>query len=116
MSEEFIGGKNPVIEALKSGRDINKVWVAEGSHKGQMKQVIHLAKEAGVLVNFVPRNKVDQLLEGQNQGVVASVAAYQYAEIDDMLELAKSRNEDPFILLLDELEEFQAEKHLPDHH
>ena len=105
MSEEFIGGKNPVIEALKSGRDINKVWVAEGSHKGQMKQVIHLAKEAGVLVNFVPRNKVDQLLEGQNQGVVASVAAYQYAEIDDMLELAKSRNEEPFILLLDELED-----------
>lgn len=105
MSEEFIGGKNPVIEALKAGREINKVWIAEGSQKGQMQQVIHLAKEAGVLVQFVPKKKVDQLLEGQHQGVVASVAAYQYAEVDDMLELAKSRDEAPFILILDELED-----------
>ena len=105
MSEEFIGGKNPVMEALKAGREINKVWIAEGSQKGQMQQVIHLAKEAGVLVQFVPKKKVDQLLEGQHQGVVASVAAYQYAEVDDMLALAKSRQEDPFILILDELED-----------
>ncbi|KIL52251.1 23S rRNA (guanosine(2251)-2'-O)-methyltransferase RlmB [Jeotgalibacillus campisalis] len=105
MSEEFIGGKNPVIEALKAGREINKVWIAEGSQKGQMQQVIHLAKEAGILVQFVPKKKVDQLLEGQHQGVVASVAAYQYAEVDDMIALAKSRNEDPFILILDELED-----------
>ncbi|PPA68586.1 23S rRNA (guanosine(2251)-2'-O)-methyltransferase RlmB [Jeotgalibacillus proteolyticus] len=105
MSQEFIGGKNPVIEALKAGREINKVWIAEGSQKGQMQQVIHLAKEAGILVQFVPKKKIDQMLEGQHQGVVASVAAYQYAEVDDMIALAKSRNEDPFILILDELED-----------
>ncbi|KIL52322.1 23S rRNA (guanosine(2251)-2'-O)-methyltransferase RlmB [Jeotgalibacillus soli] len=105
MTQEFIGGKNPVIEALKSGRDINKVWIAEGSQKGQMQQVIHLAKEAGVLVQFVPKQKIDQMLDGQHQGVVASVAAYQYAEIDDMLASAKNKGEQPFILLLDELED-----------
>lgn len=105
MSEEFIGGKNPVMEALKAGREINKLWIAEGSQKGQMQQVIHLAKEAGVLVQFVPKKKIDQLLEGQHQGVVASVAAYKYSEVDDMLALAKSREEDPFILILDELED-----------
>ncbi len=105
MSEEFIGGKNPVLEALRAGREINKIWIGEGSQKGQMQQVIQLAKEANVLVQFVPKKKIDQLMDGQHQGVVASIAAYEYAEMDDMFALAEKKGEDPFILILDELED-----------
>ncbi|MBM7580749.1 23S rRNA (guanosine(2251)-2'-O)-methyltransferase RlmB [Jeotgalibacillus terrae] len=105
MSEEFIGGKNPVLEALRAGREINKIWIGEGSQKGQMQQVIQLAKEANVLVQFVPKKKIDQLLDGQHQGVVASIAAYEYAELDDVFALAEKKGEDPFIMILDELED-----------
>ncbi|AJD89432.1 23S rRNA (guanosine(2251)-2'-O)-methyltransferase RlmB [Jeotgalibacillus haloalkalitolerans] len=105
MSEEFIGGKNPVLEALRAGREINKIWIGEGSQKGQMQQVIQLAKEANVLVQFVPKKKIDQLMDGQHQGVVASIAAYEYAEMDDVFALAEKKGEDPFILILDELED-----------
>lgn len=105
MSSEFIIGKNPVMEALKSERDINKIWIAEGSQKGQMTQIIGQAKEKGILVQFVPKKKIDQMVEGIHQGVVASVAAYKYAELDDLFNSAKARGEDPFFLLLDELED-----------
>jgi 23S rRNA (guanosine2251-2'-O)-methyltransferase len=105
MSEEYIAGKNPVIEALKSGRDINKILIAEGSQRGQMQQVTKLSKEANVIVQFVPKKKLDQLYEGNHQGVVAQVAAYEYAELDDLFAAAEKRNEAPFFLLLDEIED-----------
>ncbi|MFO1442036.1 23S rRNA (guanosine(2251)-2'-O)-methyltransferase RlmB [Bacillus sp. Bva_UNVM-123] len=105
MSQDFIMGKNPVIEALKSGRDINKLLIAEGSQGGQMQQVIGLAKSANVFVQFVPKKKLDQLVEGNHQGVIAQVAAYQYAEIDDLFQAATQKNEAPFFLLLDEIED-----------
>lgn len=105
MNQDFIIGKNPVIEALKSERDINKIFIAEGSQGGQMQQVIGLAKSAGVLVQFVPKKKIDQMAEGNHQGVIAQVAAYQYAEIDDLFAAAEKKNEAPFFLLLDEIED-----------
>ncbi|PAE22997.1 MULTISPECIES: 23S rRNA (guanosine(2251)-2'-O)-methyltransferase RlmB [Bacillaceae] len=105
MSQDFIIGKNPVIEALKSERDINKIFIAEGSQGGQMQQVIGLAKSAGVLVQFVPKKKIDGMAEGNHQGVIAQVAAYQYAEIDDLFAAAEKKNEAPFFLLLDEIED-----------
>ncbi|MBS4193381.1 23S rRNA (guanosine(2251)-2'-O)-methyltransferase RlmB [Bacillus sp. FJAT-49705] len=105
MSQDFIMGKNPVIEALKSGRDINKIFIAEGSQSGQMQQVIGLAKASNVFVQFVPKKKLDQMAEGNHQGVVAQVAAYQYAEIDDLFHAAEKKNEAPFFLLLDEIED-----------
>ncbi|WP_026583292.1 23S rRNA (guanosine(2251)-2'-O)-methyltransferase RlmB [Bacillus sp. J33] len=105
MNQDFIIGKNPVIEALKSERDINKIFIAEGSQGGQMQQVIGLAKSAGVLVQFVPKKKIDQMAEGNHQGVIAQVAAYQYAEIDDLFASAEKKNEAPFFLLLDEIED-----------
>ncbi|WP_066301603.1 23S rRNA (guanosine(2251)-2'-O)-methyltransferase RlmB [Bacillus sp. FJAT-29937] len=105
MSQDFIMGKNPVMEALKSGRDINKIFIAEGSQGGQMQQVIGLAKASNVFVQFVPKKKLDQMAEGNHQGVVAQVAAYQYAEIDDLFQAAEERNEAPFFLLLDEIED-----------
>ncbi|WP_453992469.1 23S rRNA (guanosine(2251)-2'-O)-methyltransferase RlmB [Bacillus nitroreducens] len=105
MTSDFIIGKNPVIEALKSERDINKIWIAEGSNRGQMNQITSLAKEGNVLVQFVPKKKIDQMVEGNHQGVVAQVAAYEYAQVDDIFEAAIKRNEAPFIILLDELED-----------
>ncbi|MBX9971442.1 23S rRNA (guanosine(2251)-2'-O)-methyltransferase RlmB [Cytobacillus firmus] len=105
MSQDFIIGKNPVIEALKSERDINKIFIAEGSQSGQMQQVIGLAKSAGVLVQFVPKKKIDGMAEGNHQGVIAQVAAYQYAEIDDLFAAAEKKNEAAFFLLLDEIED-----------
>jgi 23S rRNA (guanosine2251-2'-O)-methyltransferase len=104
-NQDYIIGKNPVIEALKSERDINKILIAEGSQSGQMQQVIGMAKEANVIVQFVPKKKIDQLADGNHQGVIAQVAAYEYAEIDDLFALAKKKNEAPFFLLLDEIED-----------
>ncbi|ASV67672.1 23S rRNA (guanosine(2251)-2'-O)-methyltransferase RlmB [Cytobacillus sp. FSL W7-1323] len=105
MSHDFIIGKNAVIEALKSERDMNKIMVAEGSQKGQMQQVVGMAKEAGVLVQFVPKKKLDQMELGNHQGVVAQVAAYQYAELDDLFKKAENSGQAPFFLLLDEIED-----------
>ena len=105
MSHDYIMGKSPVLEALKSERDINKILIAEGSQRGQMQQITNLAKELNVLVQFVPKKKLDDMVEGNHQGVVAQVAAYQYAELDDLFALAEKRNEAPFFLLLDEIED-----------
>lgn len=105
MSEDLIMGRNTVLEALRSDRDIHKIWIAEGATKGQIQQVIAVAKENKVMIQTAPKKKLDQMVEGNHQGVIAQVAAYQYAEIDDIFKLAESRQEDPFILLLDELED-----------
>ncbi|CAH2464558.1 MULTISPECIES: 23S rRNA (guanosine(2251)-2'-O)-methyltransferase RlmB [Bacillus] len=105
MSSEYIIGRNPVIEALRAGRDINKILVAEGAAKGQVQIVLALAKENKVILQHAPKKKLDQLVEGNHQGVIAQVAAYQYAELEDLFKLAEKRNEDPFFLILDEIED-----------
>lgn len=102
---EMIGGKNPVLEALRAGREINKIWIAEGVKKTGVNELLDLARERGVLVQFVPKSKVDNLTDANHQGIVASVAAYDYAEIDDLFAAATAKNEDPFFLILDELED-----------
>lgn len=106
VSSEFIVGKNPILEAIRSGHPINKIWIGEGSQKGQIDQVIDLAKENGIQFQFVPKKKLESLVDTQNhQGVVASVAAYEYAELEDLFTNAKEKGEEPFFLLLDELED-----------
>jgi 23S rRNA (guanosine2251-2'-O)-methyltransferase len=105
MTQEIIIGRNPVLEALKSERDINKIMIAEGSQKGSMQQIIAIANERKVFLQFVPKKKIDQMVEGNHQGVIAQVAAYQYAELDDLFAVAAKRNEAPFFLILDELED-----------
>ncbi len=105
-TNEILSGKNPVLEALRSGREMNKVWIAEGVKKAGIAELLQLAREAGIIVQFVPKNKVEQLTDGANhQGIAASVAAYRYADIDELFESASLRNEDPFFLILDELED-----------
>lgn len=105
MSNDLIMGRNTVLEALRSERDIHKIWVAEGATKGQIQQVVAVAKENKVMIQVVPKKKLDQMVEGNHQGVIAQVAAYQYAELDDIFRKAANKQEDPFILLLDELED-----------
>lgn len=105
MSQQWIAGKNPVLEALRSERDIHKILIAEGSQKGQMQAVIKLAKDRRIQVQFVPRQKIDQFTNENHQGVIAEVAAYQYASVDNLFEKAASSGEDPFFLVLDELED-----------
>jgi 23S rRNA (guanosine2251-2'-O)-methyltransferase len=104
-NKDYIIGKNPVMEALRSERDINKILIAESSQRGQMQQLIQLAKEANVIVQFVPKKKIDQISDENHQGVLAYVAAYQYAEMDDLFAAAEKKNEPPFFLLLDEIED-----------
>lgn len=102
---ELLGGKNPVVEALRSGRELNKIWIAEGINKKSVGEILSLAQKAKVIVQYVPKKKLDNLLESNHQGVVASVAAYRYAELDEVFELAAKRQEDPLLLILDELED-----------
>lgn len=106
MNDEWIVGKNPVIEALRSGRPINKIWIAEGVGKQQLGPLLSLAKERGVVIASANRKKLEQLSGSQHhQGVIASVAAYQYADVSDLLAKASEKGEAPFLLILDELED-----------
>lgn len=105
MDQEIIIGKNPVIEALKSGRSVNKVLVSEQLNPHSQGKLQQLVKQADTIVQKVPKNKLDALADGNHQGVVAYVASYQYATIDDLFSRAEARNEAPFFILLDELED-----------
>ncbi|WP_281883984.1 23S rRNA (guanosine(2251)-2'-O)-methyltransferase RlmB [Paenibacillus sp. YYML68] len=106
MEEEYIGGKHSVLEALRSGRTIHKIWIAEQAQKQLTQPIIAEAKQHGVIVQVADKRKLDQLAAGvQHQGVVAQVAAYAYAEVDDLLERAAARNAQPFLLILDEIED-----------
>jgi 23S rRNA (guanosine2251-2'-O)-methyltransferase len=105
MGEDYIIGRNPVLEALKSGRDINKIFILDGLQKGAMAQIAHMANENKVLIQLVPKKKLDQMSDGNHQGVIAHVAAYQYSELDDLFRIAEQRNEAPFFLILDEIED-----------
>ena len=101
---EYIPGRNGVAEALRSGRSISKLYVAEGRTEGSLKEILAKAKEQGIPVRRVNRKKLDELYSGNHQGVIAEAAAYDYADIDDMLALAAERGEDPFLLMLSEIE------------
>ena len=112
MTEEFtteefiIEGRNAVLEAFRAGKTIDKLYVQEGIKDGPVQSIIREAKKQDTIVNFVSRERLNQMSqEGRHQGVIAHAAAYEYAQVEDMLELAKSRGEDPFIFLLDNIED-----------
>ncbi|MGY0569386.1 23S rRNA (guanosine(2251)-2'-O)-methyltransferase RlmB [Bacillus safensis] len=105
QQHDYVIGKNAVIETLKSDRELYKLWMAENTVKGQAQQVIELAKKQNITIQYVPRKKLDQMVTGQHQGIVAQVAAYEYAELDDLYQIAEKRNEQPFFLILDEIED-----------
>ena len=102
-NEDIVIGRNSVTETLKAGRSVNKIFVANGSNN---QKIIELAKNAGIVIEFVERSKLDKICGGKNhQGVIAQVAAIQYSTIEEILEVAASKNQPPFIILLDELED-----------
>ncbi len=102
---DLIYGRNPVIEALESGHALEKVLVLDGG-TGSISKIVALAREADVRVEFVDRKVLDRLSGGKNnQGVVAKAETFKYSTVDDILKLADERNEDPFILLLDGIED-----------
>lgn len=104
--EELIVGKHPVLEALRSGREINKIWIAEGAQKGLTQPITAEAKKHGIVVQFVDKRKLDQMAPGvAHQGIVAQAAAYAYVDVEELLDIAKRRNETPFLLILDEIED-----------
>lgn len=102
--EDIVAGRNAVLELLKSEKDINKLFIERGERHGSINEIIAKAKEVKVVMVEVDRTKLDQMAEN-HQGVVATVPPFNYCEIEDILELAKEKNEDPFILILDGIED-----------
>ena len=101
-----IEGRNAVLEALRSGKPMDKLYVLDGFQDGPIRTIVREAKKHDVILQFVTKERLNQLSEtGKHQGVIAHAAAYEYAQVEDMLELAKSRGEDPFIFLLDNIED-----------
>lgn len=105
MKEEMIIGKNPVLEAIRSGRTIHKILLSDAINKRIEQDMMKQAKKNKVIVQKVPRKKIDQLTDGSHQGVLAYVSNYSYFTIDDILQNAANRQEIPFIMILDELED-----------
>ncbi len=105
-TEYTIEGRNAVIEAFRSGKTIDKVFVLEKCQDGPIQTVLREAKKHDTMVKFVKKERLDQLSEtGKHQGVIAYAAAYEYAAVEDILEKAREKGEPPFILLLDGIED-----------
>jgi len=100
---EIVAGRNPVTEALNGDRDVERVFIADGA-EGSVSKIVAIAREQGVIVDFVPKEKIDAMAPGvKHQGVVAKVSEYKYAEMDDVFEKAEASGEDPFVIILDEI-------------
>ena len=106
MEENLIVGRNAVTEALKSGRSISKIFIAQGS-EGSIKKILALAEENKIFYEFTNNAKLDKMFSGRHQGVIAIAAPVAYSTLEEILAVAESRNESPFIILLDELEDPQ---------
>lgn len=106
VSEEIIYGRNSVTEAIKAGRPINKILIAEGEKNGSIIEIISLAKEKGIVFREVKKEKLDMLTNKANhQGVILFVAPTEYSSVEDILNLAKEKNEPPFVIILDEIQD-----------
>ncbi|MBO5469749.1 MAG: 23S rRNA (guanosine(2251)-2'-O)-methyltransferase RlmB [Lachnospiraceae bacterium] len=105
--EEYtIEGRNAVTEAFRSGKTIDKLYVLDGCHDGAVNTIKALARKQDTIVNYVTKERLDQMSEtGKHQGVIAQAAAYNYATVEDILEAAEKKGEAPFIFILDEIED-----------
>jgi 23S rRNA (guanosine2251-2'-O)-methyltransferase len=105
-TEFTIEGRNAVIEAFRAGRTIDKLFILDGCQDGPILTIKREAVKHGSLIKYVPKERLDQMSEtGRHQGVIACVAAYEYAEVDDILQKAKDKGEAPFLFLLDNIED-----------
>jgi 23S rRNA (guanosine2251-2'-O)-methyltransferase len=105
--EEFtIEGRNAVLEAFRSGKTIDKLFVQDGCKDGPVVSILREAKKTDAVINYVKRERLDQLSQtGKHQGVIAYAAAYEYAEVEDILRAAREKGEPPFLILLDNIED-----------
>ena len=102
----MIEGRNAVQEAIQSGKPIDKLYVLDGCTDGPIRSIVRAARKKDVLIQFVKKERLDQISQtGKHQGVVAYTAAYEYSDIEDMFRLAEQKGEDPFLILLDEIED-----------
>jgi len=106
MNENRIEGRNAVIEAFRSGRTIDRLYMLDGSREGAMQTVRKEAVKHGTPVKYVTKQRLDQMSEtGRHQGVIAEIAAYSYSEMEDLFKKAEEKGEDPFFVLLDGIED-----------
>lgn len=106
MNENIIEGRNAVLEAFRSGKPVDKLYVLDGCQDGPVRSIVREAKKHDTILKFVDKERLNQLSgTGKHQGVVAFAAAYEYAEVSDMLKLAGERGEEPFLFLLDGIED-----------
>lgn len=105
--EEYtIEGRNAVTEAFRSGKTIDKLYVLDGCHDGAINTIKSLARKQDTIVNYVSKERLEQMSStGKHQGVIAQAVAYEYAEVEDILQATKKKGEDPFIFILDEIED-----------
>ena len=104
--QDIVEGRNAVTELLKSDKDINKIFVQRGEKHGSINQIISLAKSKKIVIVEVDKSKLDVMSQTKNhQGIIAVVPPFEYSDIDEILEYAKSRNEDPFVVILDGIED-----------
>lgn len=106
MYEDQVEGRNAVLELLESGKEINKIFVTKGERHGSIGKIIRIAKENKIIVVEKEKRKMEQMAQTQNfQGVIAMVPPFEYCEVEDILQVAKSREEEPLILILDGIED-----------
>ena len=104
--DDQVEGRNAVLELLKSDKDINKIFVTKGEKHGSINKIISMAKEKRIVIVEKDKRQMQQMAQNENyQGVIATVPPFEYCEIEDILEEAKKKNESPFILILDGIED-----------
>lgn len=104
--DDQVEGRNSVLELLESGKDINKIFVTKGERHGSINKILAVAKEKRVIIVEKDKRQMEELAQTENyQGVIAIVPPFEYCEVEDILQLAKERNEDPFVLILDGIED-----------
>jgi 23S rRNA (guanosine2251-2'-O)-methyltransferase len=105
--EEFtIEGRNAVLEAFRSGKTIDRLFILDGCKDGPVQTIVREARKGDTIITFVKKERLDQMSEtGKHQGVIAYAAAYEYAQVEDMLALAREKGEDPFLFILDGIED-----------
>lgn len=104
--ENKIEGRNAVLDALRAGKPIDKLYVLDGCPDGPVRTIIREAKKGDTIINYVKKERLDQLSEtGHHQGVIAMAASYEYATVEDILEKAREKGEAPFIFVLDNIED-----------
>lgn len=104
--EQKIEGRNAVLEAFRSGKTIDKLFVLDGCQDGPVRTIVREARKHDTIINFVDKERLDQLSETKkHQGVIAVAAAYEYAEVEDILKNAEEKGEPPFIFILDNIED-----------